>query len=315
VATGGTGPSGGPEFRDVLGVLESASETAWVIRARSGPTVVDPTSVHAAVVVPDLPRRLRTASEVDADTLELIAAEGWQGLEQERLGNWLMRAAGGYTGRANSVLPVGDPGIPLTSALTAVSAWYDARGLPPQIQVPLPAQAELDTALADLGWTAGPPVDVMVTDVARLSMTSRPAASTLIDVRTVPDAAWLAAFRYGDRPLPAELTQMMTNAEHPVFVSAREADGATVAIARGALTPQWLGITAVEVVAHRRRQGLGHQVIGALAEYAAALSTRHVYLQVAQDNAPALGLYRQLGFARHHSYHYRRAPLREGTHG
>jgi GNAT superfamily N-acetyltransferase len=286
--------------------MESYSGPAWTIRTRSGTIGVDPATVSAAVVVPDRPARLRTARDVDAASLELIAAQGWQGLEQSRLGDWLLRAAGGFTGRANSVLPLGDPGVPLHEALAAVTAWYRERGLPVQFQLPLPLCTDLDDALADLGWPESPAVDVMVTDLTPLQMAAGSAPDIAVDVSTVPDAAWLAAFRYADQPLPASLTEVVTKAEHPVFVSARDETGSTVALARGALTPQWLGITAVEVVAHRRRQGLGGRVIAALADYAALHHTRHVYLQVAQENEPAQRLYASLGFVHHHRYVYRR---------
>ena len=47
------------------------------------------------------------------------AALHWQAPEQERLGDWLLRAAEGFTGRANSALPLGDPGSPLPEAVAA----------------------------------------------------------------------------------------------------------------------------------------------------------------------------------------------------
>ena len=34
--------------------------------------------------------------------MERIAAAHWRGTEEERLGGWLLRAAEGFTGRANS---------------------------------------------------------------------------------------------------------------------------------------------------------------------------------------------------------------------
>lgn len=50
--------------------------------------------------------------------LERIAARGWQGTTQRQLGKWLLRAGAGLTGRANSVLPLGSPGLPLAPALS-----------------------------------------------------------------------------------------------------------------------------------------------------------------------------------------------------
>ena len=76
----------------------------------------------------------------------------------------------GYTGRANSVLPIGDPGVPLDDALTNVRSWYAARGLAPRFQLPLPLCADLDAALADRGWTPLPRVHVKVTDLGPLRM-------------------------------------------------------------------------------------------------------------------------------------------------
>jgi GNAT superfamily N-acetyltransferase len=70
--------------------------------------------------------------------LERVAAAHWRGTEEEWLGGWLLRAAGGFTGRANSALPLGDPGRPLDAALAVVTRWYRERGLPPMIAVPVP---------------------------------------------------------------------------------------------------------------------------------------------------------------------------------
>lgn len=317
--SGGTGPTGGPAFHDVVGVLERVVDSptpAWHVRTRQGELVeVDPTLVVAAKVVPDAPARRRSASAVGVDELERIAAEGWQPLEHASVGDWVLRAAAGYSGRANSVLPLGDPARPLDDALHAISAWYQERGLPPKIQVALPLLAELDAALERRGWTCSPPVLVQVVDLAVLRRAASPSGgagghtgSLTVTVDTVPDPAWLAAFRYGDQPLPASAVGIMTRADHPVFVALRGDDGTPLAISRGAITPRWLGITAVEVTESWRRRGFGRRVVAALADYAAGHGVRHVYLQVTEDNAAARGLYEQLGFSTHHRYVYRLAP-------
>ncbi len=84
--------------------------------------------------------------------LERLAARSWRGLEEEPHGDWLPRAGGGFTGRANSVLVVGDPPTGLDDAVAAVTRWYGQRGLRPRAQVPMPGAERADAALAAAGW-------------------------------------------------------------------------------------------------------------------------------------------------------------------
>ena len=101
-----------------------------------------------------------------------MAAAHWRGTEEEWLGDWLLRAAEGFTGRANSVLPLGDPGMPLDEALAAVTEWYRARSLRPAMAVPTPLDSpgqplspaeELDHRLSERTWLTRPgPAFVML---------------------------------------------------------------------------------------------------------------------------------------------------------
>src|SRR6266705_4661080 len=78
------------------------------------------------------------AMPVSIGELEAVAARGWRAPEEAPLGGWLLRAAEGFTGRANSALAVGDPGMPLAAATAKVSDWYRARGLPAMIATAFP---------------------------------------------------------------------------------------------------------------------------------------------------------------------------------
>ena len=132
---------GRPLFTDAVGILEPADAGHVAIRLRGGGRVsFRRDSVVAARIVPVRGLAL-TGRE-----LEEIAAQGWRGLQAERLGDWIMRAGNGFSGRANSVLLLGSPGVPLPDAVAHVQAWYAARDLPPKFQVPLPDQVEV-TAL------------------------------------------------------------------------------------------------------------------------------------------------------------------------
>jgi len=269
--------------------------------------------------------------EVSISDLETVAAGGWRAPEEAHLGGWLLRAADGFTGRANSALAVGDPGMPLAAAIDEVCQWYRARGLPAMIAVPFPlGQAQrtgIDRFLAEQGWlvrsgpatvmTAAPDAVAQQATTATVT-TAAPAAPGAVagqaatalvhvDVAVEPDDGWLALYRYrGQRPPPIS-RRLLMSAPWQVFASVREA-GRVLAIGRMAAAGDWAGFTAFEVHPAGRRRGLASGIIAALAALARDRGTSGLYLQVENDNAPALSLYNHAGFTGHHGYHYRVAP-------
>ena len=68
------------------------------------------------------------------DVLERLGVEAWA-VELDPLGDWTLRSAAGFTGRANSCLAVGDPGLPVTDAAAAVEAYAARHGIAPMAQV------------------------------------------------------------------------------------------------------------------------------------------------------------------------------------
>jgi len=249
---------------------------------------------------------------ISISDLEQVAALGWRGTEEEPLGGWRLRAAGGFTGRANSALAVGAPGMPLPAAAAAVRRWYAARGLPTMISVPYPCGRPADTGvdrfLASAGWTVrSGAATVMTAPAATIASIGSP-DRVGVDVDAEPDAAWLARYHYRGQPsLPPAARRVLCSAPWQAFGSIRE-DGLTLAIGRVAVARDWAGLTAIEVDPAHRRRGLARALTAALAAQAAARGARHLYLQVEDGNAAARALYHRLGFTDHHGYHYRVAP-------
>jgi N-acetylglutamate synthase len=260
------------------------------------------------------------------DQLERAAARGWRAPEEAALGHWLLRAADGFTGRANSALAVGDPGLPLAAAVTEVCRWYRARGLRPMVAVPhplgQPRSSAVDRFLGDdLGWPERPgAATVMTADAGEVAARAAAASGGApgggaagtgpglgVDLDAEPDEDWLALYRFhGQRPPPVS-RRLLMSAPWQAFASVR-ADGGTIAIGRVAVAGDWAGLTAVEVHPQHRRCGLGGVITAALAAAAAARGAAGLYLQVEDDNDAARTLYRRAGFTDHHGYHYRVAP-------
>lgn len=169
---------------------------------------------------------------------ERMAALHWQAAEQAALGGWVLRASGGFTGRANSALPLGDPGTPLAGAVAAVEEWYRARGLPPMIQLPMMLgggadACPLDELLAGRGWRVRPGPAVVMT--GRSAAVARHAGDAGIALAPEPDAQWLARYRYRGAELPPVARSLLLSAPDQVFASVRRG-GETVAIGRLSLT-------------------------------------------------------------------------------
>jgi N-acetylglutamate synthase len=248
--------------------------------------------------------------------LERIAARHWRGTEEDRLGDWLLRAADGFTGRANSTLPLGDPGLPLDDALAAVTGWYRARALPPMIVIPLPLDGDspghqLDNHLSERLWLTRPgPAFVMVASLDALPAAGKLPADVEFRVDAEPDEAWLATYHYrGQERQPPIMRTVLMSAPVQAFASLRSrGTGEVHAIGRLSIADGWAGITAVEVNPARRRAGLGAALTLAICAEASARGASQVFLQVETGNIPARTLYERCGFRYSHRYHYRVAP-------
>ncbi|MCO1617599.1 GNAT family N-acetyltransferase [Micromonospora tulbaghiae] len=301
-------------FSDALGELVELSETHITLSTDAGPLRVPVAEVHRAKRVP--PARRPTAAAVVA--LELAADEAWPAPVRGRLGDWRLRWADGWTGRANSALPVGDPDRPLPAALDAVQRWYAERGGPALVNTPLPLAAPVGAELDARGWTSRPPV--LVQTVPLRTLTASPAAPLSA---TAPPAADVPPVRLADAPaddwlviaagrkggLPDAARQVLNGTPRVRFAELRE-DGRLLAVGRGTVTGggRWLGVSLLETVPQARRRGLAAAVVRALAGWGAAEGASHAFLQVEQSNTGAVALYRGLGFTTHHTYLTRVAP-------
>ena len=243
--------------------------------------------------------------------LQRLAARGWPGLEVAALGEWELHAGAGFTGRANACLPSGDPGLPPAQAVRAVEAWYADRGIAPRFQVAYELQGTedpapgIDALLAADGWVADPTTVTMASDIAAL-----PAPIDRGEVRVAwaptPDPEWLGLYHYRGAPLPEVALRVITAA--PAHYLSLLADGRLIGIGRAVVTDNWVGLSAIEVAADARRRGLGSLITSSLVARGAEHGATRTYLQVFENNAAAVRLYRGLGFRPHHRYHYRTRP-------
>lgn len=294
------------KFTDTVGVLTSWDDGVLMITRRDGERVRIPeAALVAGKVVPAAPAR-RRGPAASYEELARIAARGWRPVESELLGAWELRAAAGFTRRANSVLPLGDPGLPLDEALTAVRRWYGERGLPAYVQTATGAAGTQEVLCAELEerrWTREVTAELWTGALAPLA--DRPGEGVVLSREA--DEEWLA--RYQRKGVSEVALRVLGSGPSVWFATVpSESGGAPAAIGRCVVDGRWAGFAAVEVDPSLRRRGLASTVMAALARRALDEGASAAWLQVEADNAGARTMYDRMGFSAHHAYHHYREP-------
>ncbi|MFI0035885.1 GNAT family N-acetyltransferase [Streptomyces mutabilis] len=298
------------KFTDTVGVLTSWDDGVLVITRKSGDSVRIPeSSLVAGKIVPSAPAR-RRGPAASYEELARVASRAWRPVESEWLGEWELRASGGFTRRANSVLPLGDPGLPLDEALTAVRRWYGDRGLPAYVQTATGAEGTQELLCAELerrGWVREVTAELWTGGLAPVADR---AEGTGVVLSRDADEAWLARYQ---RKGVSDVALRVLGSGPSVWFATVPGEGAPAAIGRCVVDGRWASFAAVEVDPAMRRRGLATTVLAALARRALDEGASAAWLQVEADNAAARALYGGMGFAAHHAYHHYREPTDAGT--
>lgn len=273
-----------PPFTDTVGELVATGPTVQVLH-KSGAVVdisaTDIVSVRALPPVPVLNRDIRAAQRA--------ATFAWPGVNHEWVDGWFVRASDGHTHRGNSAVPLEHSASP--RSLGDVDTWYSKHGLPTLLCLP-------DRLIH-------PPDDLQTSDETAVmvrDLDHREDADTG-SLPPKPSADWLVL--HADNH-PSVIPVLTAVVDGVLGFASIVHNGSAVAIARGAVTEGWLGISAVRVAPAHRRLGLARQVCDALLHWGAAQGARRAYVQVRAENDAALALYPTLGFTEQHRYRYAR---------
>ena len=234
-------------------------------------------------------------------TLERIADNAWPAATRERLGDWILNADAGYSGRLNACWPLGKPpvGHTLEGAVEAIELWYVRMGLPPLFKI-----AGDDPPLTDLlqtrGYRARTPTLVMTGPVIR----NRLPAQVVVSEQA---SAHFEAVFLGTQGDPADATERMAafrRIPSPRFFARIQRAGHPVAIGAACAAGGQVGLFGMRTLASHRRQGLAADIVRALLSAGGAAGAQGAYLQVEAGNDPAVSLYRTFGFSEAYRYLY-----------
>lgn len=280
VLPGETGPSGGPALSDVVGTLVSWDAATCVVAPESGPAVTIP--LAEVVTGKPVPPRGSVRHRVSVRDAEVHALPLWVSPTVEPLGEWMLRVVEGERGRglrrANSCLALGDPGLPMATALAQVHEFYASRGRDVLAQVE--SGSEVGATMREHGWRPSGPAD----------------APYLV-------GSSVMALRAAGRS-----DGVVVTVDGPRVLATVSRDDVQVGRGRAELNGDWLGVHGLWVDEPQRRLGLGRRLMAGLLEAGAEAGAGTVWLEVDRDNTPAWMLYAGLGLREHHHCHYLKDP-------
>ncbi|MCO5090121.1 GNAT family N-acetyltransferase [Bosea sp. (in: a-proteobacteria)] len=228
----------------------------------------------------------------------------WPALSTLVVGDWVLRFANGYSGRANSATPL-NPGAELDAEmLDLIEELYRADGLAPCIRLtPLVAQATRAAVLAR-GYRVKDRSFGQIAPVSGFAVCETP--EWQIDARPSPEwCAGVAALQSGAKTHAGNLAAIVEKIRLPAAFASWLVEGEPVAFGLSVAERGMAEIGLICVHPDHRGHGHGRSIVAGLMGWAGAMGCRDAYLQVETGNAVALALYAGLGFRSLYEYETR----------
>ena len=219
---------------------------------------------------------------------------------------WILKFSEGYTGRANSVSALYPSSIPLADKVTFCEQMYKKQNLPCQFKL-----TELDTELNDFlaksGYEVATPTELMLCDLKGRQFKSSDDCKIEYIFSSTPEN-WLPVFfkvhEINDEHDQSVYTRMLSKVLVDTIYCTLIYEGKAAACASAAIEDSCMLLQNVIVAPEFRGKGLGQKVCSAILAKAYEAGAHYSYLQVVQNNGPAIHIYKKLGFEKLYSYWY-----------
>lgn len=235
--------------------------------------------------------------------LEEFSLSAWPALKTIYYDGWVLRFAGGYTRRANSINPVYASTLAVDDKITHCKTLFKAQGIRPVFKMTDSVHpSELDALLAERGFEAEAHTSTQIVDLDGRSFDG----AITIDAQCSDE--WITHYVSLNNVDPAHVPTMKRMLDNMALAAgfAQIVDGGeVVAVGLGVAGLGFVALFDIVTAPHRRNEGYGRRLVGGLLRWGQAQGAQRGFLQVMADNAPALHLYQSLGFHEVYRYWYR----------
>lgn len=239
--------------------------------------------------------------------IEELSLNAWPASQTLLLDGWVLRFAGGYTRRANSVNPLYPSSQALDAKIQFCEALYQQQALPTIFKLtPTSQPAELDARLEVLGYARE--ADTSVQTLSLTGFAAPQDAQTLL-APALTDA-WMAEYARMSASSPNQVARhraILAAIQPETCYAALQIAGQTAACGLAVRQDGQVGLYDIFTDPAFRRQGCAERIVRALLGWGKS-QAHSAYLQVMHNNPPALRLYAKIGFQQLYSYWYRVKP-------
>lgn len=242
---------------------------------------------------------------MDIRRIEEASLNTWPALRQILYDGWIMRFAGGYTKRANSITPVYNSTLPVEDKIRYCESMYVRRGLPTVFRItPLADSPNFDERLHERGYEK-----IDVTSVQTCSLAAfKPQPTPNIEQWSGPldewvmIQHWLSGKTQTGCDLHRQIIERILGKKIPL---AYMQDGEMVACGLAVVEGNYVGLYDFATANRHRNKGYAAEMARAAIQWGIKQGATTAYLQVMTNNAPANALYKKESFVEAYRYWYR----------
>jgi len=241
-------------------------------------------------------------SELIYTDIEYAGFRAWPASDQREFDGVVLRSSNGFTKRANSANAI----RPLTSDLKGLvnrcEEYFFDQSLPSIFRIPSFVDCgNLDKYLEGNGYQAKDRSLVLYRKLDSSDFTD-------CELAIKNSADWIASYSdiSGLDAVSQKLhLEMLTRIQDKTLMAVLIEDGVEIACGLGVLNDGLFGLFDIGTLRHCRNKGYAAKLLNGMLSWAMMNGATHSYLQVVADNAPAIRLYRKLGFQDCYEYWYR----------
>jgi GNAT superfamily N-acetyltransferase len=234
--------------------------------------------------------------------LEYAGFRAWPALNQQEVDGFVLRSSQGFTKRANSANLV----RPLMSChkelVGRCEKHFFDQSLPSIFRIPsFIESAGLDEYLDQNSYQAKDRSLVLHRKIESFYFTPCELA-VKNGVDWISSDSGISGINATSQKLHLD---MLARIEDETLMAVLVEDGVEIACGLGVLNGGLFGLFDIGTLSAKRNQGYGTRLLNGMLSWAVLNGATDAYLQVVADNAPAISLYRKLGFQDCYEYWYR----------